>query len=77
MPNIDESPDPTLSKSQYSMRSTQLKFAQEGDRRNTRELPYQRCDPCGELARTSYGNQNSLHLPSLEIPDHIVHCLAM
>ena len=50
--NVDQSPDSALSQGKHSVWCSQLEFAQQRDRGNTRKFTHQRRDSARMLART-------------------------
>jgi hypothetical protein len=59
------------------LRRAKLEFTEERNGRDTREFTHEGRNPSSELASTAYGNEYCMDLSRFEIPDHIVHCLAV
>jgi hypothetical protein len=75
--DIDEAFDATLPERQHCMWCSDLEIAEQCHGRNAREFPNEGCYATRTFARTAHGNEHGLDMLRFQVPDQIVHGLAM
>ncbi|MEO6527107.1 MAG: hypothetical protein ABIP93_10820 [Gemmatimonadaceae bacterium] len=75
--NVDETSDAALAESEDGLWRTKLEVAEQRNGGHTRKLSHEAGDTVGLRARTADGHEHRLDLPRFEVPDQIVHTLAM